>query len=392
MTAAGFADLYVRIAFDSVYNDTTPDWEDVVDYCQSAVGQRGRQDELTVCEPGEYTIVLRNTDDIFNPDNAAGTYYGKLRPNKRVRIGATVLGTEYPIFTGWTEAFELSPDQQTCTVKAVDRFGLLSRQKDTLNSRPDEAADVRITALLQHFGIGSGDRVINLDSLAARTLATHDYEDVYMLDALHNAAISDGGLLFMDVWGRVTYQTVRYRQPSGGALAMTSQATFNNDDPSMTGIPVQADLSPKVDRALMANRVTITDGVDGTEHVAEDTALQDAGDGLMEIPLGDSLLLSADADDRVADELALRKNPIPRVETMTVDVLTCEDTEQELVLARELSDRITLSIVSPGLSSGTSRDQFIEGVGHNIQLVGDSPSWKVTFRMSSTGDAAVAFP
>jgi hypothetical protein len=113
-------------------------------------------------------------------------------------------------------------------------------------------------------------------------LATHDYDDVFMLDALHNAEVGDGGLLFMDVWGLVKYQTVRFRQPGGGGAAMTSQATFNNDDPTMTGIPVQADLTPKVDRTLMANRVTITD-CNGEEAVAEDTALQAAGDGLMEI-------------------------------------------------------------------------------------------------------------
>jgi hypothetical protein len=391
VSAAGFPDLLVQIAFASAYNDTTPDWVDVTGYCQSLNGQRGRQDERSICEPGAYQMVLRNTDGIFNPDNSAGTYYGQLRPNKRVRIGATILSTYYPIFTGWTEAFHLSPDQQTCTVTAVDRFGLLSRQKDTLNSRPDEYADVRITALLQHFGIGSADRDINADALAARTLATHDYEDVFMLDALQNAAVGDGGLLFMDVWGLVNYQTVRFRQAGGGGAAMTSQATFCNDDPSMTGIPVQGDLTPKVDRSLMANRVTITD-CNGDEAMAEDTALQAAGDGLMELELGDSLLLASDAQDRVDDELALRKNPIPRVEQMTVDVLACEDTQQALVLERELSDRITLAIIPPGLTSGTSRDQFVEGVGHDIQIVGDSPSWTATFRMSSTGDAAVEIP
>jgi hypothetical protein len=156
MTAAGFPTLFGLIAFSSVYNDTTPDWVDVIGYAQSLSGQRGRQDELSICEPGTYSMVLRNTDDRFNPDNASGPYYGQLRPNKRFRVGATVLGTDYPIFTGWTESFVLSPDQATCTVTAVDRFGLLSRQKDTFNSRPDEYADVRITALLQHFGIGSG--------------------------------------------------------------------------------------------------------------------------------------------------------------------------------------------------------------------------------------------
>jgi hypothetical protein len=69
----------------------------------------------------------------------------------------------------------------------------------------------------------------------------------------------------------------------------------------------------------------------------------------MEISLGDSLLLTSDAADRVADELALRKNPIPRVEQMSVDVLACTAAQQAFVLERELSDRITLAIIPPGL-------------------------------------------
>lgn len=373
----------------SAYNDTTPDWVDFTGYCQSLSGDRGRPDELSVCEPGQYSMVFRNTDDLFNPDNPSGTYYGQLRPNKRVRIGATVLSTYYPIFTGWTESFTLSPDQQTCTVTAVDRFGLMARQKDTLNSRPDEYADVRITALLQHFGIGSADRSINADALAARSVAAHDYDDEWLLDALHNAEVSDGGLLFMDALGLVNYQTIRFRQPGGGGAAMYVQARFSNDD-DPSSIPIEADVAPKLDRTLMANRVTITD-CNGEEKVAEDTSLQDAGDGLMILDLGDSLLLSSDAQDRVDDELALRKNPIPRVETMSLNVLACEDWQQALVLERELSDRITLGIIPPGLSSGTERDQFVEGVAHDIQVVGE-PSWTATFRMSSTGDAAVVIP
>lgn len=390
MSAAGFPALLVQIAFGSVYNDTTPTWTDVTGYCQSLSTARGRPDERAVCEPGTASMVLRNTDGRFDPDNSGvtGIYYGNLRPNKRVRIGATILSTYYPIFTGWTESFALSPDQATCTISAVDRFGLMSRQKDTLNSRPDEYADVRITALLQHFGIGSADRNINADALAARTLVTHDYDDEILLDTLLGAAFSDGGLLFMDTLGLVTFQTVRYRQPGGGGAAMTSQARFGNDP---TSIPVESDLTPKLDRTLMANRVTISDGVDGTEHVAEDTTLQ-GSDGLMELPLGDSLLASTDADDRVADELALRKDPIPRVQQMTVDVLSLEATDQALVLERELSDRITLAVIPPDLPSGTERDQFVEGVNHDVQIVGDSPSWNATFRMSSTGDAAVVIP
>lgn len=389
MTAAGFPALLVQIAFTSVYNDTTPTWEDVTADVKSFSGSRGRPDERAVCEPGQYTIVLDNRSDNYNADNPSGDYYGYVRPNKRVRIGATVLSTYYPIFTGWTDDFVLSPDMTEATVTATDRFAMLANQKDTLNSRPDEAADVRITALLQHFGIGSGDRNINADTLAARTLSTHDYEDVFMLDALHNAAFGDGGLLFIEPYGKVCFQTVKYRQIGGATAARTSQARFGNDEDAAT-IRVEPDLAPKVARSLMANRVTITD-CNSDEAVAEDTALQDAGDGIRELPLGDSLLLPTDAQDRVDDELALRKNPTVRYESMTVNLLSCTAGQQALVFERELSDRVTLALIPPGQTSGTERDQWIEGVGHQVQIAGE-PSWTVAFPTSSAGDSATVIP
>lgn len=387
MTAAGFPSLSVQIAFASVYNDTTPTWVDVVGHARSFSSSRGRPDERGTAEPGTCSVVLSDPDGRYYPDNASGPYYGNLRPNKRVRLGVTISGTFYPIFTGWAESFTPSPDQQTCTVEAVDRFGLMSRQKDTLNSRPDEYADVRITALLQHFGIGSGDRVINAAGLAARTVATHDYDDEVLLDTLLGAAFSDGGLLFMDAYGRVTFQTVTYRQIGGATAARTSQARFGND---ATAVPVEADVAPQINRTLMANRVTITD-CNGDVQTAEDTALQAAGDGLMVLDLGDSLLLTADALDRVADELALRKNPTLRYDHVTTNVLSLTSAEQVSVFARELSDRITLAIIPPNLTSGTARDQWIEGVSHDVQITGD-PSWTTTFQLSSAGDAVTVIP
>lgn len=380
--------LEALIAFTSPYNDTTPDWEDVTGDVQAVeIDACGRPDERSNTEPGTLSLVLNNASGNYDPDNAGGAYAGYVRPLRRIRVGATANGTYYPMFTGYVDSFVGSPDGLRTTVTATDRFKLFARMKDTLNSRPDEEADVRITALLQHAGVGSGDRVINADAFAARNLATFDYENISLLQALQDAAFADGGMLFMNAYGYITFQTVKYRQIGGATRARTSQARFGND---ATAIRVEPDLDPRIDDTLMANRVTVTD-CNGEVKTAEDTSLQTT-DGLLELDLGGTLLLSSDAQDRVDDELALRKNPTVRYDHATIDVLTQSAVDQEKVLARENSDRITLAVIPPNLTVGTARDQWIEKIAHSIQVTGDSPAWRATFSLSSAGDAVTVIP
>lgn len=386
----GFPTLLVQIAFTTAYNDTTPTWVDVTGYTESVSTKTGRPSELSNAEPGTVTVALNNTDGRFDPDNASGPYAGYVRPLRRIRIGATANGTYYPMFTGFVDSFVKTwpngADHSITTVTATDRFKLLARRFDTFNSRPDEFADIRITALLQHSGIGAADRIINAAALPARTVATYDYDGMNLLQGLQDAAFADGGLLFMDGYGRIVFQTVKYRQIGGATRARTSQARFGND---ATSIPVEPDLDPRVDDTLMANKVLVTD-CNGEVQMAQDTALA-TSDGPLELDLGGTLLLTTDAQDRVADMLALRKNPTVRYNSAAVDVLTLSAANQEKVLARELSDRLTLAVIPPGLSSGTARDQWIEGVQHDITITG-GPQWKTTFQLSSAGDAVTVIP
>lgn len=383
--------LLVQIAFTSDYNDTTPTWVDVTGDVESLeVDACGRADEREVPQAGTCTVVLKDPQGDYDADHAGSPYAGYLRPRRRIRVGATANGTYYPMFTGFVKSFRGSwaTGRRTCTVTAADRFDFLVRQTDTLNSRPDEDADVRITALLQHAGIGSGDRDINPDTFAARTIATIDYEDgTPLLGSLLDAAFWDGGMLFMDGWGIIRFQTVKYRQIGGATRARTSQARFGND---ATSIGAEADIDPQVGDSLMAAKVTITD-CDGEPYFAEDTSLQGT-DGPLVLDLGGSMLLAADAQDRVNDMLALRKNPTSRYDHVTIDVLTLPAVDQEKVLARENSDRITIAIIPPELSSGTERDQWIEKVAHSVQVIGDSPKWEATFSVSSAGDAVTVIP
>lgn len=92
--------------------------------------RRGRNRELGAYETGSMTITLRNEDRDYDPDYAAGPYYGKLRPNRRVRFRATYNAVTYPVFVGYVDRITQRPDGPNALAAVVDlsdRFKILNR-------------------------------------------------------------------------------------------------------------------------------------------------------------------------------------------------------------------------------------------------------------------------
>lgn len=392
MTAAGFPTVLLQIAFTTPYSTLTPTWVDVTAYGKSFSASRGRPGMYSPSQPGEASMVLRNTDNRFAADNSSGPYYGYIRPQRRMRIVADVSGTPYPLFTGYAGKFPRSLDgAPTCTVSGIDRFKILAKQRST-GSYADESAEDRLVNLLSTSGPSGGailnslEYDINPSGLATRSVATYDYDDFNALQALQDIENADGGLLFVNGSGVLTYQSVKDRQAGGATRSTTSQARFGND---ATSIRIEPDVQPQPDESLMANLITVTD-CNGEVATAQDTTQQGI-DGILDADLGGTLLLTSDAQDRVDDDLALRKDPTERYERITVDLLACDLTEQATVLGLELSDRITVAIIPPGLTSGTARDQWIEGISHDVQISGD-PKWTVTLLLSSCNGSATVIP
>lgn len=392
MTAAGFPPVLLQIAFTTPYSTLTPTWVDVSGYGRSFRTSRGRPGMFSQMQPGTADMVLKNSDARFTADNPSGPYYGYIRPNRRTRIVATVAGTPYPLFTGYSGKFSRGFDGvPTASTSSTDRFKILAKQRSTCTSA-DETAAARLTRLLSTSGpsggaiLASTEYSINAGSFATRSVATYDYDDFNALQALQDIENADGGMLFVDGSGVLIYQSVKYRQTSGATRALTSQARFGND---ATAIPILPTVEPRVDESLMANLLTVTD-CNSEVATAQDTTQQGI-DGILDADLGGTLLLTTDAQDRVNDDLALRKNPTERYEQVEVDLLTCTSAEQATVLGLELSDRVTIAIIQAGLTSGTARDQWIEGISHDVQVTGD-PSWKVTLLLSSCNGSATVIP
>jgi hypothetical protein len=116
-------DRFVEIEFDAgVWTDVT---EDVV----AITTRRGRNKESGAFETGVMTFSLRNDDRTYDPDHASGPYYGKLRPNRRVRFRANYL-FDYSIFQGYIDRISQvygGPNDATAEIQVSDLFKLMNR-------------------------------------------------------------------------------------------------------------------------------------------------------------------------------------------------------------------------------------------------------------------------
>lgn len=372
-------DVMVELTLDGV-GVGAPTWQDITPYVEGFTTKRGRASDTAVCDPGTLTVTLDNSDGRFDPANTASPYYPFLVPNRRVRVSAMQTAFTSRLFLArgyvdrWAHSWPGGGSYSQSVVDCTDRFKLLALRTIT-GGRSAEKADARVTAILNAAGVPLGEYSVNPGGYNSRSLFSHPYKKDNALDALQETVMSDGGLAFVSGDAFVVYQTTRYRLDD--IRATSSNGVFGTY-PS-TAVPVQEGLQPAVDDQLMSNLVRITDG-HGKEWIEQDATAQ-AAYGLLELDLGSTLLLAADAQDRAADLLAARKDARARVDSITLDALT-SDAAMTQALNREISDRITVGLLSPG-TSGThsTRDYFIESVEHDVQM-GASPSWTTTFGVS----------
>jgi len=155
---------------------TAGTWTDVTADLVDLTCRRGRNRELGAFETGQLTFTLRNDTRTYDPDNAAGPYYGRLRPNRRVRFRATYNALTYPIWQGYLDRIAQNyggPNDATATFDASDLFKLLQRVE-----LPDSVYIAEKTALTPDLWwrlsepAGTTTLYDTVSRLGARTLGT----------------------------------------------------------------------------------------------------------------------------------------------------------------------------------------------------------------------------
>jgi hypothetical protein len=105
-------------------------WTDVSSDVRSCSINRGRSSELDSFNTGSCQITFANADRKYDPENAAGAYYGKLTPGRPIRIRATPpSGSATGIFFGFVDQFNqqyTNPTDATTVVTASDAFKVMN--------------------------------------------------------------------------------------------------------------------------------------------------------------------------------------------------------------------------------------------------------------------------
>lgn len=224
-------------------------WTDVSAYVRNVSTNRGRSSELDTFQTGSASITLSNADRRFDPEHAAGPYYGALTPLRPVRIRAQYgAGATTNLFFGWIDQWPQqyeNPTDATVTVTASDGFKVLN-----LITLPSEWAhrvenDARVgywlrmddgtsSAVFDAYGnkkFGDYKTIAGAASsgVSANSLIVNDDNPAAVFDGTKYVdANITGATLALNFW----------MQTSTTATGSYGIATFNDNFPSCLGMKV----------------------------------------------------------------------------------------------------------------------------------------------------------
>jgi len=343
---------------------------DVSNVVDGVTTTRGRNAQADVFQTGTLTLRIVDQNGDFNPQNAAGPYYGLLTPLRKVQISGTYGGIEYPMFSGFITSYttttpKMATDVVYTTITAVDAFRLFQNSQVstiTLASAGDLPGE-RVNAILDEIAwppsmreIQYGDTIFQADPGTARTA----------LQALQTATISEYGALYINARGSVELHD--------RAFCIDSQAlppvVFNDDGSEITYFNAVW----RLDDTQVYNSASITK-IGGTAQLAQDDASIE--EYFVHSYNQQNLVMDTDqaALDYARAYVASRKDTQTRCDAIELDLYT-PNYNDGIIAALDLDffDPVEITTNQPG-NSTLQQTLQIFGVQHRVT----PNSWKTTF-------------
>lgn len=195
-------------------------WTNVTADLVSLSTRRGRNKESGAFETGTMVFTLRNDTRKYDPDYAAGTYYGKLRPNRRVRLRATYSAVTYDVFLGYLDRITQQyggPNDATAEFQVSDLFKLLNRAELPISAYAAEVADTTPT----HWW--------PMDDPAGATSAIDAITGGYRLTTVGAPSFGAASLPVRDPGGAISFPSANdgiFGVFSGGTFPITTAGTI----------------------------------------------------------------------------------------------------------------------------------------------------------------------
>lgn len=109
---------------------SSPVWSDITGQVLGLTIKRGRSTQLDKFQAGGCQVTLDNSDRRFDPEYSAGSYYGYVLPNRRIRVRAQWNGTDYFLFDGFVDEWPqeyMPPEMASTTITCTDAFGIFAK-------------------------------------------------------------------------------------------------------------------------------------------------------------------------------------------------------------------------------------------------------------------------
>jgi hypothetical protein len=354
----------------NILADAAADIVNITDQVMAVSTRRGRNRILSNFEAGTATVTINDPTSSFNPQNAAGPYYGKLLPLRKIRIYADL---EYEgdtvriaLFSGYINSFDTSFYQgtdatSTVVLQCTDGFRLLNNVSTGTAPIPGATAgqlsSARVNTILDFSGFPGSLRDI---SVGDSTMQVDPGGNRGILQAIQTVEQSEFGAFFMARNGEAKFLSRDY---------VSKLADFTvrdySDVPSPTNF-IYTNVDFAFDDQLILNDVTVTrnGGTPQNASSAESIATYFTKSGQRT-----GILVETDAEslDQAETLLVARKDSDIRIESMSLN-LVAPLSEFEL-LANLSMDIYTLINITKTMAGGSTitRELFVQGVQHDVR-------------------------
>ena len=354
---------------DSASPDYVVDVSSQVGRISIKMGYNLLQDQF---EAGQATIRIYDQTGDWNPDNPTSIYYGKLLPNRKVRVAGVYGSNSYWLFSGYTSAYNYTypKDQELgyVDVQCTDAFRLfnLSNVTTVTGAVAGETTGQRIGRILDSISwpasmrsIDTGDTLVQADPGTTRTA----------LQALKNVEFSEQGAFYINPEGNAVFISRSNLEKK----AAGTETYFSNAGDGINYFNITTALDDK----LVINQATIT-RVGGTAQSASDAtsittyfphSLNQSG-----------LVIQTDAEalNIAKAYVATRKDTTLRIDNLTLDLDTPDySAGVTAALALDYFNVVKIKNVQQG-TTYIQKTLEVVGVAHEITPF----EWKSTFTTS----------
>lgn len=369
----GFGNVFVLgdttdgILGQNVLGTTASQVVNISNLVQRISTRRGRDRVFEEYSPGTAVIQFYDTTGDWNPNNAAGPYYGKILPMRQVKVNTTYAGTGYSVFTGYIQSWDWEWDTVNriawVTIQATDAFRILNLANITTvaGAANGDLPGTRVTQILNQINWPSTLREIDAGSVQ---LQNDDGTSRTALEAIQTVEQTELGGFYIDPAGNAVFHSRGWF-----SQRMTTTATDFDDDG--TGIAYQ-ELDVAFDDTELSNIVTVTrDG--GSPQTATNSASITNYFARSYNRSGLIMRTNTEALAQANAILEYRKTPRVRVDSVGLD-LVGSAARIQAGLSLDVGDPIHVHRTMPG---GSTLDVLlsVQGVNHDIT----PDRWSTTF-------------